>query len=116
MAELKTHLVAAAGEAHADIRVSFTRALFSFAGTTRQHILSSQFWLLLLAFTCAAILLLPVKLPIGGYYWDTFLYPDASWRIANGQLPHVDFFTPAGALEYYAYTLVEALFPQGNRI
>ncbi len=116
MAELQTHMVAATGAAPAGRHVGVARALLSFADSTRQQLVSSEFWLLVLAFSCAVIFLLPVKLPIGGYYWDTFLYPDASWRIANGQLPHVDFFVPVGALGYYTYRLVETLFPNGHML
>ncbi|WP_306117796.1 MULTISPECIES: hypothetical protein [unclassified Roseitalea] len=58
-----------------------------------------------------ALLVLPVPMPIGAMYWDTFLYPDAAHRIALGQLPNVDFFTPVGPLDYFLYALVQAVFP-----
>ncbi|MDT6941403.1 hypothetical protein RI570_14880 [Brucella pseudogrignonensis] len=37
-------------------------------------------------------------------YWDTYIYLDAAQRINIGQIPSVDFFTPAGPLEYYLFT------------
>ena len=79
-------------------------------------VLTPGFWLVSLVLLCAVLLLLPVKLAIGGYYWDVYLYPDAAWRIANGQIPSVDFFIPAGALEYYTYALLSAVFPQGQQL
>jgi hypothetical protein len=81
-----------------------------------RYIFSVNFWLVSLLLFCVGFLLLPVKLAIGGYYWDVFLYPDAAWRIANGQLPHVDFFTPAGAFEYYGYALLQSIFPNGHQL
>ncbi|MCC2095711.1 MAG: hypothetical protein KDJ29_02400 [Hyphomicrobiales bacterium] len=67
-------------------------------------------------FALAAILVLTFRShwPIGSYYWDIVLYPDAAWRIANGQIPFVDFFAPAGAYGYYAYAVLERLFPNGH--
>jgi hypothetical protein len=49
-------------------------------------------------------------------YWDIETYADASWRIASGQVPAVDFFTPAGPLTYYLYRVVEAVFPNGQPV
>lgn len=82
----------------------------------RDILLSSRLWLLALALACVVLLVLPMRLAIGGYYWDTFLYPDAAWRIANGQIPHVDFFAPAGALAYYSYAALDAIFPSGQQL
>ncbi len=75
-------------------------------------------WTWICAFVCVAIVMLivPLRLPLGGYYWDVTLYPDAAWRIANGQKPHVDFFTPAGALEYYSFALLQWLLPNGHML
>ncbi|MGE3248063.1 MAG: hypothetical protein AB7J19_17200, partial [Beijerinckiaceae bacterium] len=70
------------------------------------------------AFVAVSILsfLIPVTVPVGSFYWDIVLYPDAAWRIANGQTPHVDFFAPAGALPYYIYALLDAIFPNGSML
>ncbi len=52
--------------------------------------------------------------PIGPMYWDHFIYLDAAQRIANGQMPAVDFFAPVGPLGYYLYWLAATLFPHGQ--
>jgi len=62
----------------------------------------------------AGLLLLPVTLPIGSFYWDLFIYFDAANRIFSGQVPGVDFFTPVGPLGYWLFALVIDLFPQGQ--
>ncbi len=49
------------------------------------------------------LLVLPLVLPIGPMYWDTYIYLDAARRIDTGQIPSVDFFTPAGPLGYYLF-------------
>ncbi len=49
-------------------------------------------------------------LAIGPNYWDLSLYLDAAQRIAYGQIPNVDFLTPAGPLEYYQFYIVNKLF------
>lgn len=76
--------------------------------------LSPWTWLSAFLVLATLSLLVPMRLPLGGYYWDVALYPDAAWRITNGQIPHVDFFTPVGALEYYPYFLLERIFPDGH--
>ena len=63
---------------------------------------------------CAALLLLPVTLPIGANYWDLFLHVDGAYRVSLGQVPHVDFFTPAGALPFYALAGVRYVFPDAH--
>ncbi|GAA5626352.1 hypothetical protein Brsp05_01626 [Brucella sp. NBRC 12953] len=49
------------------------------------------------------LLVLPLVVPIGPMYWDTYIYLDAARRIDTGQIPSVDFFTPAGPLGYYLF-------------
>lgn len=49
------------------------------------------------------VLALPLVVPIGPMYWDTYIYLDAAQRIDTGQIPSVDFFTPAGPLGYYLF-------------
>ena len=71
----------------------------------------------ILAVVCAALaclLLLPLTLPIGAFYWDLFVYFDAANRIFSGQVPGVDFFTPVGPLGYWLFSLVERVFPNGQ--
>ena len=72
--------------------------------------------ILLAALLAAALLAMPLKLPIGPMYWDNFLYVDAASRISFGQVPSVDFFTPAGPLGYYLAALVLWLFPSGQSV
>lgn len=61
-----------------------------------------------------AVLILPVKIPIGAFYWDSYLYLDAQNRIATGQIPSVDFFPPVGALGYYLFYWLRLLLPDSQ--
>ncbi|OJF91085.1 hypothetical protein [Pararhizobium antarcticum] len=73
--------------------------------------------LLLLALTIAlvvACLLVTIPMPIGPMYWDHYIYLDAANRIFDGQMPSVDFFTPAGGLGYYLFAMLLELFPNGH--
>ncbi|RFC63720.1 hypothetical protein DYI37_12035 [Fulvimarina endophytica] len=75
--------------------------------------------LLILALACvsAAILLsFAVTLPIGAFYWDTFIYFDAAQRLSNGQLPSVDFFAPAGPLGYWLFAWLIDVFPSAQPV
>lgn len=60
------------------------------------------------------ILSLPTKIPIGAFYWDSYLYLDAQNRIATGQIPSVDFFPPVGALGYYLFYWVRLVLPDSQ--
>lgn len=72
-------------------------------------------WLLIgLALLVSILLSLPLHLPIGPNYWDLTLYEDAAHRINLGQVPNVDFRTPAGPLNYYLYVFIKQLFPNGH--
>ena len=73
-------------------------------------------WLVLaLALPLAAALLsFPLRAPIGPMYWDVFTYYDAANRILSGQVPAVDFFTPAGPLGYAIAAAWIAVFPNGQ--
>jgi hypothetical protein len=57
------------------------------------------------------LLLLPLRLPIGPNFWDLYFHLDAAYRISVGQVPHVDFFAPAGPLPFYGLSAMQALFP-----
>lgn len=57
---------------------------------------------------------MPVKIPIGAFYWDSYLYLDAQNRIATGQIPNVDFFPPVGALGYYLFYWLRLLLPDSQ--
>jgi hypothetical protein len=72
---------------------------------------------LLLGLACLVLLgllLLPMTLPIGPFYWDLFIYFDAANRIVAGQVPAVDFFAPVGPLGYWLFTGLVTLFPAGQ--
>ncbi len=72
----------------------------------------------LVLLTAAVILLLsfPLRLPIGPNYWDLYTYVDTAYRVGLGQLPHVDFFIPVGALGYGLYILVAKAFPAAHTL
>ncbi len=73
--------------------------------------------LVLLALAVLAVLILsaiPLVLPIGSMYWDVFVYYDAANRIASGQVPVTDFFTPVGPLGYYLFSGFLAVFPNAH--
>lgn len=61
-----------------------------------------------------AILSLPIKIPIGAFYWDSYLYLDAQNRIASGQIPNVDFVPPVGALGYYLFYWLRLFLPDSQ--
>ncbi|WP_414600361.1 hypothetical protein [Brucella pseudogrignonensis] len=61
------------------------------------------FWMVLILALLVVLLVLPLVVPIGPMYWDTYIYLDAARRIDTGQIPSVDFFTPAGPLGYYLF-------------
>ncbi|MBA4271342.1 MAG: hypothetical protein C0447_18310, partial [Methylobacterium sp.] len=77
-------------------------------------------WLLALAllalFAAAAMLALslPLRLPLGAFYWDAAVYLDAFQRIHIGQMPAVDFFAPVGPAGYYLGAWLHSAFPQAQ--
>ncbi|TFF27126.1 hypothetical protein E3C22_01190 [Jiella endophytica] len=62
----------------------------------------------------ACLLMTPLTVPIGAFYWDLFIYFDAANRIFSGQVPGLDFFTPVGPLGYWLFALCERLFPSAQ--
>jgi hypothetical protein len=72
--------------------------------------------LILLAATVIILLSLPLRLTIGPNYWDLYTYVDTAYRVGIGQVPHVDFFIPVGALGYGLYTLVAKVFPAAHTL
>lgn len=63
---------------------------------------------------CAALLSLPLVLPLGPMYWDLALYFDAERRMAAGQRPLLDFLTPVGPLGYWLFSGVSEVFPRSQ--
>lgn len=72
--------------------------------------------LLVLTVAAAALLALslPLRLPLGAFYWDVAVYLDAFQRIRVGQMPAVDFFAPVGPLGYYLGALLHQTFPMAQ--
>lgn len=60
------------------------------------------------------LLTVTIPQPIGPMFWDHYLYLDAANRLADGQIPSVDFFAPVGGLGYYLFTALQAAFPSGH--
>jgi hypothetical protein len=75
---------------------------------------SPAIWLAVFCVFVLAGLLLPLRLPLGSYYWDTAVYFDAAQRIGQGQVPNIDFFTPVGPLGYYLVAGLDWLFPAAH--
>lgn len=76
-----------------------------------------QIWPWLLAgFAAAAMvaLALPLRLPLGSFYWDLVVYLDAFQRIRTGQAPALDFFAPVGPLGYYLGYAMQRVFPNAQ--
>lgn len=63
---------------------------------------------------CALLLTQPLTLPLGPMYWDLVLYLDAANRIADGQIPLIDFIAPVGPLGYWLFAGLDALFPRAH--
>ncbi|HEV7258751.1 MAG TPA: hypothetical protein VGN82_13305 [Bosea sp. (in: a-proteobacteria)] len=72
--------------------------------------------LLVTGFAVAALvaLSLPLRLPLGAFYWDVAVYLDAFHRIGLGQAPAIDFFAPVGPLSYYLGALLQHAFPDAQ--
>ncbi|WP_082347590.1 hypothetical protein [Rhizobium sp. AAP116] len=77
-------------------------------------VLSPIAWLWLTVAALFVLLTLPLAVPIGPMYWDTYIYLDAAQRIRMGQIPSIDFSTPVGALGYYLFTWGLDLFPRAQ--
>lgn len=87
----------------------------SIKDTQSKYYIGLSWALLALSLIIPAIILsMHVKIPIGAFYWDSYLYLDAQNRIANGQIPNVDFFPPVGALGYYLFYWLRLLLPDSQ--
>ncbi|CAN7402761.1 hypothetical protein LJR220_003606 [Bradyrhizobium sp. LjRoot220] len=53
-------------------------------------------------------------IPYGRAVWDFVFILDGAYRIGHGQVPHVDFSSPVGALTLYLTHFAERLFPTGQ--
>ncbi|OJY06927.1 MAG: hypothetical protein BGP07_18195 [Rhizobiales bacterium 63-22] len=85
------------------------------SGTRAGSIAASPvFWLIAISAVLLVLLTLPIVIPIGPMYWDSYIYFDAAQRIWNGQVPDVDFLTPVGPLGYYIFAWGLELFPRAQ--
>ena len=66
------------------------------------------------ALVAAALLMLPLRMPIGPMYWDLVVYVDAAHRMSLGQVPNLDFFAPVGPLAYALYAALGGAFAGGH--
>ncbi|WP_422369941.1 hypothetical protein [Hoeflea sp.] len=62
----------------------------------------------------AAVLMLPLELPIGASFWDTYIYLDGAYRIEQGQQIYRDFHAPVGPLSYVLFGLLHDVFETAN--
>jgi hypothetical protein len=60
------------------------------------------------------LLVLPLTLPMGAMYWDSYVYIEAAQRIFSGEVPNVDFYGPVGPLGYYLFAAGLRLFPHAQ--
>ncbi|MCQ0989179.1 hypothetical protein [Jiella marina] len=60
------------------------------------------------------LLTLPLTVPVGPFYWDTLIYYDGAARVADGQIPSVDFMTPGGPLGYWLFYAILQVFPNAQ--
>lgn len=84
------------------------------AARLRNALLSPLLLLACAILACMALLTQPLVLPLGAMYWDLALYLDAANRIASGQVPLIDFFTPVGPLGYWLFAWLGTVFPQAQ--
>nr|WP_188825166.1 hypothetical protein [Brucella endophytica] len=80
----------------------------------RRLVSSPLAWLAIVLVIACVLLSLPIVLPIGPMYWDTYIYYDGAQRIFNGQIPNTDFLIPVGPITYYLFALGLKLFPDAQ--
>ncbi|MDV2967668.1 hypothetical protein RZ532_16885 [Nitratireductor aquimarinus] len=103
------------GSEHDQSNIDLLSAHATLAESPGDRLVTLLPWLLLTAaiILAAGLLSLPLRAPIGAMYWDAFTYFDAANRILTGQIPTLDFFTPAGPLGYTVAAIWIAVFPNG---
>jgi hypothetical protein len=60
------------------------------------------------------MLMVPLELPIGPSFWDTYVYLDGAYRMEQGQEIYRDFHAPVGPLSYILFGFLHALFAEAN--
>lgn len=88
---------------------SFPRrgSLFAASGARLSCVMASGILSLVAAFVV-------VTIPYGRAIWDFMFVLDGAYRISLGQVPHVDFASPIGALTLYLTYAAQMLFAGGN--
>ena len=85
----------------------------------QQDFVGAAHWprLAMLAISGIAVVAITLALPVipyGRAVWDFLFVLDGAYRIGLGQLPHIDFSSPVGALTLFMTALAERLFPDSN--
>ncbi|WP_375588674.1 hypothetical protein ABWH89_16110 [Hoeflea alexandrii] len=85
---------------------------------SKAYITNSIYWIygLMLGTVAllAACLSLPMEVPLGESFWDTYIYIDGAHRLSIGQEIYRDFHAPVGPLNYILFDLLSSVFPHGN--
>jgi hypothetical protein len=67
-------------------------------------------WAFLIVGLFATLLAASPRVWVTQYFLDLFVPLDGAWRMHNGQVPHLDFYTPVGDLYYLILKIAAALF------
>ncbi|HVI90535.1 MAG TPA: hypothetical protein VM659_19705 [Dongiaceae bacterium] len=67
-------------------------------------------WAFLIVSVFGVLLAASPRVWVSEYFLDLFVPLDGAWRMHNGQLPHLDFYTPIGDLYYLILGIAAALF------
>ncbi|HWU01021.1 MAG TPA: hypothetical protein VN229_25505 [Terriglobales bacterium] len=67
-------------------------------------------WAFLIVGVFAVLLAASPRVWVTQYFLDLFVPLDGAWRMHNGQVPHLDFYTPVGDLYYLILKIAAALF------
>jgi hypothetical protein len=98
------------------LRPAETQTVARLAGRGREGWQFSATVMVALVGLSMLLLALPIRLPIGPNYWDVYLFIDVAHRIDLGQLPHIDFFIPIGALPFYLHDVVQWFAPNAQPV
>jgi hypothetical protein len=61
-------------------------------------------------------LIVPMRLPVGRYYWDIIMYLDVAYRVDHDQIPYRDFLVPFGPVASYGFWFVHYLLPKAQPV
>jgi hypothetical protein len=84
----------------------------------KAYITDLKYWIYGVMFGTVALLgaclSLPLEVPLGESFWDTYIYIDGAHRLSIGQEIYRDFHAPVGPLNYILFDLLSSVFPHGN--